>query len=145
MVSQDVAVAVCFILKIDGQDLGTFDSCTGLGCEVVMEQREEGGNNGYVWQLPTRVRYSNVRLSRPVTAASKDLTRWFAALEHGTRRSTATIEARTLEGTLIAGWGLRDVVPVRWIGPNFDAATPEAAMETVELAHHGFFGAGWGG
>ncbi|GGP17262.1 phage tail protein [Nonomuraea glycinis] len=145
MADEETAVAVCYSLKIDGDDLGTFDSCDGLGCEVEMEQRVEGGNNGHVWQLPTRVRFSNVRLSRPVTAASRDVTRWFAGSVHGMRRRTATIEARTLQGELITSWGLRDVVPVRWTGPRFDSMTPEAAMETVELAHHGFFGPGWGG
>lgn len=145
MAEEEIAVAVCYVLKIDGHDLGTFDSCDGLGCEVEMEQREEGGNNGFVWQLPTRVRYSHVRLSRPVTAASQDVTRWFAGAVNGAARRTATIEARTLAGELITSWGLRDVVPVRWTGPRFDAGTPRAATETVELAHHGFFGPGWGG
>ena len=31
-----------------------------------MEQREEGGNNGFVWQLPTRMKYTNIKLSRPI-------------------------------------------------------------------------------
>jgi phage tail-like protein len=105
MADEETAVAVCYSLKIDGDDLGTFDSCDGLGCEVEMEQRVEGGNNGHVWQLPTRVRFSNVRLSRPVTAASRDVTRWFAGSVHGMRRRTATIEARTLQGELITSWG----------------------------------------
>ena len=74
MADEETAVAVCYSLKIDGDDLGTFDSCDGLGCEVEMEQRVEGGNNGHVWQLPTRVRFSNVRLSRPVTAEASSST-----------------------------------------------------------------------
>ena len=41
----DPAVSVCFAVKIDNNDLGTFISCEGLGVEVVLEQREEGGNN----------------------------------------------------------------------------------------------------
>ena len=51
--------------------LGTFNSCEGLGVEVVLEQREEGGNNGFVWQLPTRMKYSNVKLSRPLCADTR--------------------------------------------------------------------------
>ena len=53
-------------MTIDDKDLGTFNSCEGLGVEVVLEQREEGGNNGFVWQLPTRLKYTNVKLSRPL-------------------------------------------------------------------------------
>lgn len=141
----EVAVAVSFVVKIDDQDLGAFNTCDGLGCEVVMEQREEGGNNGHVWQLPTRMKFSNVKLSRPITADSAKLLRWFSGMASGLKRKTATIEARTLEGTVIASWGLLDVVPVRWTGPQLSPDTPKVATETLELAHHGFFGPVSGG
>ena len=48
----DTAVSVCFVVKIDDANLGAFSSCDGLGCEVVLEAREEGGNNVHLWQLP---------------------------------------------------------------------------------------------
>lgn len=145
MAQDEVAVAVAFVVKIDDQDLGAFNTCDGLGCELVIEQREEGGNNGLVWQLPTRMKYSNIKLSRPVTADSAKLMRWFGTLSSGIKRKTATIEARTLEGTVIARWGLLDVIPVRWTGPQLSPDTPKVATETLELAHHGFFGPGTGG
>src|SRR5437764_13194474 len=100
------AVAVCFVVKLDDQNLGAFSSCDGLGAEFVLEQREEGGNNGMVWQLPTRIKYSNVKFTRPVTKDSSKITQWFAEMAAGVRRKTATIEARTLEGTVIASWSL---------------------------------------
>jgi phage tail-like protein len=145
MAKDDVAVAVSFVVKIDDQDLGAFNTCDGLGCELVIEQREEGGNNGLVWQLPTRMKFSNIKLSRPVTADSAKLTRWFSTSISGIKRKTATIEARTLEGTVIARWGLLDVIPVRWTGPQLSPDQPKVAVETLELAHHGFFGPGTGG
>lgn len=145
MASDEPAVAVAFVVKIDDQDLGAFNTCDGLGCEIVIEQREEGGNNGLVWQLPTRMKFSNIKLSRPITADSAKLMRWFGGLANGIQRKTATIEARTLEGTVIARWGLLDVVPVRWSGPQLNPDTPKVATETLELAHHGFFGPGTGG
>jgi phage tail-like protein len=132
------AVAVCFVVKIDDESLGAFSSCDGLGCEFVMEQREEGGNNGMVWQLPSRLKYSNVKLSRPVTKDSAKITKWFAGMAAGVKRKTATIEARTLEGTVIASWALEGVVPVRWSGPQLSGDSPKVATETIELAHHGF-------
>jgi phage tail-like protein len=136
------AVAVCYVVKIDNLNLGGFSSCDGLGCEFVMEQREEGGNNGFVWQLPTRIKYSNIKLSRPVTEESSKITTWIAGMAAGTQRKTATIEARTLEGKVIAHWSLVDVVPVRWTGPQLSAESPKVATETLELAHHGFLGHG---
>lgn len=146
MASRDeAAVAVAFVVKIDDQDLGAFNTCDGLGCELVIEQREEGGNNGLVWQLPTRMKFSNIKLSRPVTMDSAKLMRWFSGMASGIKRKTATIEARTVEGTVIARWGLLDVIPVRWTGPQLNPDTPKVATETLELAHHGFFGPGTGG
>ncbi|GAB3805312.1 phage tail protein [Micromonospora zhanjiangensis] len=145
MARDEVAVAIAFVVKIDDQDLGAFNSCDGLGCEVVIEQREEGGNNGHVWQLPTRMKFSNVKLSRPVTADSAKLMRWFSGMANGITRKTATIEARTLEGTVVARWGLLDVIPVKWSGPQLSPDNPKVAVETLELAHHGFFGPGTGG
>ncbi|MBE1577849.1 phage tail protein [Amycolatopsis roodepoortensis] len=141
MPDAEEAVAVCYVVKLDDKNLGNlgaFSSCDGLGCEFVMEQREEGGNNGMVWQLPTRIKYSNVKLSRPVTEASSQITKWFADMAGGIQRKTATIEARTLEGTVIASWSLEGVVPVRWSGPQLSPDSPKVATETLELAHHGF-------
>ena len=138
------AVAVCFVVKIDDENLGAFNSCEGLGCEFVMEQREEGGNNGWVWQLPTRIKYANVKLSRPVTRESAKIAQWFAGMAAGVKRKTATIEARTLYGEVVARWSLMDVVPVRWSGPQLNPDTAKVATETIELAHHGFLGSAGG-
>jgi len=144
MTDTDEAVAVCFVVSIDDDNLGSFNSCDGLGCEVVMEQREEGGSNGVVWQLPTRMKYSNVKLSRPVTSASAGILRYFTEMTSGVKRRTATIEARTQEGTVIARWALTGVIPVRWTGPQLSADSPKVATETLELAHHGFLAPGAG-
>ena len=62
----DTAVSVRYTLALDHADLGTFATCEGLGCEVVIESREEGGNNAFIWQLPTRLKYPNITLTRPL-------------------------------------------------------------------------------
>jgi phage tail-like protein len=134
----DPAVSVCFTVQIDGDDLGYFNSCEGLGCEVVIEQREEGGNNAFVWQLPTRVKYSTIKLSRPVGDDSSKLTAWLAGFATGVNRQTATIQALRADLSVVATWNLDGVIPVRWTGPSLNPDTPKVATETVELAHHGF-------
>ncbi|HEV2088478.1 MAG TPA: phage tail protein, partial [Cryptosporangiaceae bacterium] len=110
----------------------------GLGCEVVMEQREEGGNNTAVWQLPTRIKYPNIKLSRPMTKDTEKVAKWFASMMTGVKRKTGSIAAMTLDGTVVAQWGLLDVVPVRWTGPSLNPDSPKVATETIEIAHHGF-------
>jgi phage tail-like protein len=134
----DPAVTVCFAVSIDDKDLGTFNSCEGLGVEVVLEQREEGGNNGFVWQLPTRLKYSNVKLSRPLGPDTMKVAKWFSSMTGGVTRRTATIVAKSNDDTVVARWGLADVVPVRWTGPSLNLDSPKVALETIEIAHHGF-------
>lgn len=140
----DTAVGVHYLVKVDGEDLGNFSSCEGLGVEVVMESREEGGFNTGVWQLPTRLKYPNVKLSRPLGAGTDSVARWLAKVSQGLVATTATITAQSTSGQAIVTWNLLGVVPVRWTGPSLTAENAKVATETLELAHHGFHGgAGW--
>jgi phage tail-like protein len=141
-VTKDPAVGVFFRLKIDGvggsYDLGTFISCEGLSLEVQTEDREEGGNNGFVWKLPVRVKYSNVKFTRPIGPGSAEVSKWFADMATGVKRTTAEITALTWDRKAVASWKLDGVVPVKWQGPSFSAESPKVATETLEIAHHGF-------
>ena len=138
MADDDPAVSVCFSVTIGNKELGTFISCEGLGVEVVIEQREEGGFNGQVWQLPTRLKYTNVKLSRPLGPETKKIAEWFASMTTGVKRRTATIVARNARNEAVATWNLSGVVPVRWTGPSLNVESPKVATETIEIAHHGF-------
>ena len=138
MAEIDPAVSVCFSVTIGNNELGTFSSCEGLGVEVVLEQREEGGFNGHVWQLPTRLKYTNIKLSRPLGQDTKKVVEWFASMTTGVKRRTATIVARNAKNEAVATWNLSGVVPVRWTGPSLNVDSPKVAMETIEIAHHGF-------
>ncbi|MGR4882462.1 phage tail protein [Streptomyces sp. LARHCF249] len=132
---------VHFRLQVSGFDLGDFSTCSGLGAEVEVEQRREGGNNGFVWQLPTRISYPNVTLSRGLGPDTAKVARLLAQLPTQVTRGTAQITALTPaldSGPVLATWALRDVLVVRWTGPSFDPARSEVATESIELAHHGF-------
>jgi phage tail-like protein len=134
----DPAITVCFSVEIERHQLGAFTGCEGLGCEVQIEQREEGGNNAFVHQLPGRVKYTNIKLTRPVNKDTHKVAAWFASMARGVERTTARIVAMTAEGTPVMDWSLEGVVPVRWQGPSLNVDSPKVAIETLELAHHGF-------
>ncbi|OFE15409.1 phage tail protein [Humibacillus sp. DSM 29435] len=140
----NVAVSVSFQVKLDDQDLGEFSSCEGLGCEVVLETREEGGNNGFTWQLPTKLRYPNIKLTRPLGRDTEKIVKWLSSIQTGYTRRTGTIVAMRGDGKVIATWGLLDVVPVRWSGPSLNSDQAKVVTETVEIAHHGFITTGQG-
>ena len=137
MADEDPAISVCFEVSIDDDSLGVFNSCEGLGCEFVLEQREEGGNNSMVWQLPTRMKYTNVKLTRPIGADSAKLTKWFAGMVNGVQPTTMVISAKSRFDEKVAEWSLVGVVPVRWTGPSLNFDTVKVATETLEVAHHG--------
>jgi phage tail-like protein len=137
----DPAVSVCFVVKLDDIELGAFTSCEGLGAEIVLEQREEGGNNSFVWQLPSRIKYPNIKLTRPLTKDTEQVAKWIAKTVGGgtaTLARTGSIQAMRADGTVVAKWDLLSVVPVRWTGPSLNAESAKVATETVEIAHHGF-------
>jgi phage tail-like protein len=137
MADEDPAISVCFEVSIDDDSLGVFNSCEGLGCEFVLEQREEGGNNSMIWQLPTRMKYTNVKLTRPIGADSAKLTKWFAGMVNGVQPTTMVISAKSRFDEKVAEWSLVGVVPVRWTGPSLNFDTVKVATETLEVAHHG--------
>ena len=137
--TSDPAVTVCFSVTIDQHNLGAFMTCDGLSLEIQVEQREEGGNNLYVHQLPGRIKYTNIKFTRPVNAESAKVRDWLASMTGGgIKRTTAEIVAMTPDGKKVASWGLTGVIPVKWQGPSFSVDSPKVATETLELAHHGF-------
>jgi phage tail-like protein len=142
-VGTDPAVSVCFVVELDSIHLGAFTSCEGLGAEVVLEQREEGGNNSFIWQLPSRIKYPNIKLTRPLTKDTEQVAKWFAqavggGAARGTPQKTGSIRAMQVDGTVVATWNLLSVVPVRWTGPSLNVESAKVATETIEIAHHGF-------
>ncbi|MCB7134950.1 phage tail protein [Cellulosimicrobium marinum] len=134
-----LAVGIRYRILLDDWNLGLFSACSGLGAEVTVETREEGGNNGAVWQLPTRLRFPNVTLTRPLNKDSAKIGEWFTTMvTSGYRFGTATIDAMTASGTEVARFGLMGVVPVRWSGPTLSTTDSNVVVESVEIAHHGF-------
>jgi phage tail-like protein len=135
----DPAITVCFVVKIDDRNFGSFITCDGLGVEVAVEKREEGGNNDYVHQLPGRMSYTNIKFTRPIDSDSAKVAEWMAKMGSTViKRHTATIQARTADDRVVCAWNLQDVIPVKWTGPQFGVDSPKVATETLELAHHGF-------
>jgi phage tail-like protein len=131
--------AVSFRVAVDNNALGLFDSCEGLGCKVETHDVSEGGNNTMVWHLPTRITYTNVTLSRAVSADSSKIMEMFSRFSsRGMSRSTAVIEALTLDGRIIAKWSLAEVIPVGWTGPQLNLDSSRVATEKLELAYNGF-------
>ncbi len=89
-------------------------------------QYAEGGQNGFQHRLPGQLKYSTMKLSRPLDAKSArsggGLAAWFTTLgQSGSKTSatrTAAITAYDSAGQQIASWNLLDAYPFRWTGPS---------------------------
>ena len=138
MADADAQVALYFKVRIDSVDLGAFTSCDGLSMDVETEDRIEGGNNGFVLKLPVRIKYSNIKFTRPVGPESMKVARWLAKLATGVKRTNAHIVALTPAGKPLMTWSVLGVIPVKWQGPSFSAESAKVAQETLEIAHNGF-------
>lgn len=134
----DVGTSVHFSLTIDNKSMGDFNTCSGLGIEVVTQTYNEGGNNGYVHTLPTRLNYPNVQLTRPLVPESADVTNWINTIMTGIQRPTMEICALRADKSLIVRWSLSNALPTKWTSPPFDPGKGEVALEQIEIAYSGF-------
>ncbi|MGW7578589.1 phage tail protein [Streptomyces sp. NPDC054765] len=140
MLDQPFAVSSLFQLSIGMHALGSFTSCEGLGCTMEVEERVEGGMNGHVWQLPTRLRYTNIVLTRPLTQQTTLIWAWMQQQVQEPVRLPGQLIALGPDRRPLVRWLLDGVLPVRWNGPAFDTEQSQPARETLEITHNGFLG-----
>ena len=127
-----------FFIEIDGVDQGGFTECTGLQAEVEVTDFQEGGNNGFIHKLAGRTKWTNVVLKTGVTD-SNDLWEWFQDVSRGDfERKDVSVVLYDSEQNEVRRWNLREAFPSNWVGPAFNADKQAVAIETLELAHHGF-------
>ena len=126
-----------FYVEIDTISEGTFSECTGLQAETEIFEWEEGGLNEYKHRLPGRTKYTNLVLKRGVATAK--LWEWYAGVISGDiKRYNLSVVLNGYGDSPAIRWNVNEAVPVKWVGPTFKSGSTEAAVETLELAHHGF-------
>lgn len=140
----DPATTMRFDVTIDDVEIGSFLGLDGLSAQYEVKAYAEGGENGFVHQLPGRLSYGTVKLTRPVISSPQGnpLTRWFRDLSLGALVvHTASICAYTsskADQEVVARWSFTGVWPVRYTGPSFAADGSKVATEVFEFAHSGF-------
>lgn len=141
----DYPVSNRFLFEVDGVEVGVFSEVSGLEMRVSVEEFQEGGENGYVHQLPGRMTWPHIVLKRGIVD-SDALFSWvtksagdqFSASGNKLTRCTGAITLVNTKGDRERGWQLKDVFAVRWTGPSLNVGTNDPLQEELELAHHGF-------
>jgi len=126
-------------VMIDNMPIGVFTKCDGMKATYDVKSYEEGGQNNFVHQIPGRMKYENITLTRPVTEESLALQSWFAGFKAAVKRSTGRITVMDAAGSEIVTWNFAGVFPVSWSAAGMDAAGNAVLTETLVLSHEGFF------
>lgn len=126
-----------FGVEIEGLTEATFSECAGLQAETEIFEWEEGGQNEYKLRLPGRAKYSNLTLKRGIATGA--LWQWYYDGTRGrVQRRDLSVILYGYTGMAEMRWNINGAIPVKWSGPIFKTGANEAAVETLELAYHGF-------
>ena len=126
-----------FYILIGDSPEGVFTEVSGLQMEMDVTDYQEGGNNNFVHRLPGFTKTNNLTLKRGIIR-SNDLYKWCADISSGKiERKHVTVIMYDPAGREVLRWDFLNAYPVRWVGPEFQAANAVAAVETIELAHEG--------
>lgn len=126
-----------FLRDLTKSQKAGFSECSGLEGTLAVEDYEEGGNNGRTLRFPTRMDWSNIRLKRGI-GTSDELWEWHWEFVEGRgKRRDGLIVLQNEQQQPVKAWQFYRGIPVRWLGPTFDAARSEVAIEELEIAHEG--------
>ncbi len=126
-----------FLVSFDDVSKGGFSSCSGLQMETEVQDFVEGGLNSHSWKFATRSKQTNLTLKRGIV--NKVLWDWYYDITVGKMKfQNVTVAVLDSTGTQpVIEFQLLQAFPVKWIGPELDAAQNNLAVETLELAHQG--------
>ena len=115
--------------------LGGFSECSGLDSELSVVDFQEGGINDRVHRFPGRFTFPNIVLTRGV-GFGEDLYLWHEQFLKGEgKRRNGLIMIGNEMGLPIKTWTFERGIPVKWVGPAFNASQSALAIEKLEIAH----------
>jgi phage tail-like protein len=130
-----------FQFKVDvgnQASIARFSECSGLEVTVKYDEIKEGGQNGFVHRLPTRVEYGNLVLRRGSTTDTEFFDWCAGALRGRIQRRLVTVTLVALDTQeAVFAWTFVDAYPVKWSGPSLKAGDNSVAIETLDLAQRG--------
>lgn len=135
---EDPYLSFKFHVEIEGLIVAGFSEVSGLQVEIETQDYREGGVNDYIRKMPKSTRFPNLILKRGITDCDL-LWKWHQDAVNGKiKRTTIYILLfDNLQEKEKWRWSLEEAFPVKWSGPDFNADGRAAAVESLELVHHG--------
>ena len=142
MAEQDPLVSSWFGVEFQGEVVGAFRECSGLGSEnEVVEYKASVPKGEYIIKkVPGRLKWNNITLKRGITDAM-DMWKWRKLVEQGKiedARKNGTITMYNQQGDAVAKWNFINAWPSKLSGPSANASNNEVAIEELELTHEGY-------
>lgn len=129
-----------FKYKVEIKDVGQagFSEVTGFDASIdVAEYRESNMTPPAPIKLPGLRKYSNVTFKWGVTSG-KAVYDWMnPSLETDIARKEITVTLLDENGKDVASWQIVNAWPIKYTAPEFNATSPEVAIEQLEVAHEG--------
>ncbi len=119
--------------------LGGFSEASGLEMTLKTEDYNEGGNNGGALRFPTRVQWANIVLKKGVGAGTALWDWHYGFVEGKGKRRDGVI--MLLNDLRVPNniWYFKRGLPVKYTGPQLNAAQNQVAIESIEIAHEGLW------
>ena len=142
MANTDPTVSAWFGVEFQGQVVGAFRECTGMGSEQeVVEYKASGPKGEYIIKkVPGRMKWNNITLKRGITDAM-DMWKWRKLVEQGKvdeARKNGSIVMFNQEGKEVARWNFVNAWPSKLTGPAADATKNEVGIEELEITVEGY-------
>ncbi len=142
MANEDPLVSAWFGVEFQGQVVGAFSECSGLGSEnEIVEYKASGPKGEYVVKkVPGRMKWNNITLKRGITDAM-DMWEWRKLVEEGKiddARKNGSIVMFNQEASEIARWNFVNAWPSKISGPAANAGNNEVGIEELEITHEGY-------
>jgi phage tail-like protein len=123
-----------------GAEVASFQEVSGLEHTLETEDVPEGGQNGFVHQLPTRAKPRRLQLKRGLLARGAGFVTWCRDnLQNGLDVPLALIDVQVqlIDTKLnpLMTWTCGNAYPVRWTIDPFESQRNEVALEQIELAY----------
>ncbi|MGE0885934.1 MAG: phage tail protein [Blastocatellales bacterium] len=142
MQDKDPVVSSWFGVEFQGQVVGAFRECTGMGSEnEVVEYKASGPKGEFVIKkVPGRMKWNNITLKRGITDAM-DMWKWRKMIEDGeidNARKNGSIVMYNQAGQEVARWDFVNAWPSKLSGPTANANNNEVGIEELEITHEGY-------
>lgn len=142
MQDKDPVVSSWFGVEFQGQVVGAFRECTGMGSENEVVEYKASGPKGefIIKKVPGRMKWNNITLKRGITDAM-DMWRWRKMIEDGeidNARKNGSIVMYNQAGQEVARWDFVNAWPSKLSGPTANANNNEVGIEELEITHEGY-------